>query len=230
MLITARAVFGSVVVLSVLSGCGSAPAPKAESAASADAKSDDAKSSDAAAAAEKARMEKITAAESAPDDPRGGDGLRKASRPPAELITGPNLVYVFNFKESPVGIAAKEKCDAEAGDDRAAFGACLEKARSKVPVELVRFIKEPDGDHWYVTYNRYKGNLLKWHRVQFQPGKESDDRLTINLIGKDMGIAPMAKVPAHLEIELPNDYSIVVNDPDIGPMMYDAKVGTMETD
>ena len=228
MLITARAAIGSVVVLSVLSGCGSAPAPKAESAAQSEAKAEDAQTKEDAA--EKARMAKIAEAEKSAADPHSGNNLRKASRPPAELITDPNLVYVFNFKESPVGIAAKEKCEAEAGDDRAAYGACLEKARSKVPVELVRFIKEPDGDHWYVTYNRYKGNLLKWHRVQFQPGKESDDRITLNLIGKDKGIAPMAKVPQHLEIELPNDYSIVVNDPDIGAMMFDAKVGTMETD
>jgi hypothetical protein len=225
---TARVAVSSVV-LSLIAGCSSAPAPEAKSAAGAEAKSEDTQAK-AAATAEKARLDKIAAAEASGPDPRGGDGLRKASRPPAELITGPNLVYVFNFKESPVGIAAKEKCEEQFGGDRAAFGACLEKARSKVPVELVRFIKEPSGAHWYVTYNRYKGNLLKWHRVQFQPGKESDDRLTINLIGKDMGIAPMAKVPAHLEIELPNDYSIVVNDPDIGPMMYDAKVGTMETD
>jgi hypothetical protein len=228
MLITARAVVGSVVVLSVFSGCASAPATPAESPAASAKKSEDAKASHDAA--EKARMEKIAAAEKAAADPRGGDGLRKASRPPAELITGPNLVYVFNFKESPVGIAARERCESEAGDDRAALSACLEKARNKVPVELVRFIKEPSGEHWYVTYNRYKGNLLKWHRVQFQPGKESDDRITLNLIGKDKGIAPMAKVPSHLEIELPNDYTIVVNDPDIGPMMYDAKIGTMETD
>jgi len=226
MLITARAVRS--IVLFALTGCATAPATPAESPATTAKKSDDAKAK--AAAAEKARMDKIAAAESAGDDPRGGDGLRKASRPPAELITGPNLVYVFNFKNSPVGIAAKERCESEAGDDRAAFSACIEKARSKVPVELVRFIKEPSGEHWYVTYNRYKGNLLKWHRVQFQPGKESEDRITLNLIGKDKGIAPMAKVPTHLEIELPNDYSIVVNDPDIGPMMYDAKIGTMETD
>jgi hypothetical protein len=229
MLITARAVFGSVVVLSILSGCGSAPAEPAKSPTASEEKSnDDAEAKKAAA--EKARLDKIAEAEKAGADPRGGDGLRKASRPPAELITGPNLVYVFNFKESQVGIDAKERCESEAGDDRKAFGACIEKARSKVPVELVRFIKEPSGEHWWVTYNRYKGNLLKWHRVQFQPGKESDDRITLNLIGKDKGIAPMAKVPLHLEVELPNDYSIVVHDPDIGPMMYDAKVGTMETD
>ncbi|HTQ07396.1 MAG TPA: hypothetical protein VMI54_26250 [Polyangiaceae bacterium] len=155
--------------------------------------------------------------------------MRKASRPPAELITGPNLVYVFNFKESEVGEQAKERCS-EKSDDPGAVGACLEKARSKVPVELIRFVKEPSGELWWVTYNRYKGNLLKWHRVQFQPGEETADRITLNLIGDDKGIAPMARVPRHLEIELPNDYSIVVKDPEHGAMLYDAKIGTMEMD
>jgi hypothetical protein len=161
-------------------------------------------------------------------DPRE-EGLRKASRPPAELITGPNLVYVFNFKESEVGIAAKERC-AQENDDPGALGACLQKARSKVPVELVRFIKEPSGDFWFVTYNRYKGNLLKWHRVQFQPGEATDDRITLNLIGEDKGIAPMPRVPRHVEIDLPNDYSIVVKDHDNGAMFYDAKIGMMDVD
>jgi len=172
------------------------------------------------------KSDDTSAASSEAPDPRA-DGLRKASRPPAELITGPNLVYVFNFKESEVGQAAKEHC-AEQNQDPGALGACLEKARSKVPVELIRFIKEPTGELWWVTYNRYKGNLLKWHRVQFQPGPAGDDRITLNLIGADKGIAPMARVPRHLEIELPNDYSIVVKDPDNGSMFYDAKIGTME--
>ena len=138
-------------------------------------------------------------------------------------------MYVFNFKESEVGIAAKKRCSDE-NEDPAALGACLEKARGKVPVELIRFIKEPNGELWWVTYNRYRGNLLKWHRVQFQPGEETADRVTLNLIGKDKGIAPMARVPRHLEIELPNDYSIVVKDPENGTMLYDAKVGMMGVD
>jgi hypothetical protein len=224
MSITAGALKRSLTFLAYLTGCASAPAtaPKAP-----------APETEASSKAEPAKAEKgpeQNEASAVDDDPRAGDGLRKASRPPAELITGPNLVYVFNFKESEVGIAAKERCADQGGDSPKAVAACLEKARSKVPVELIRFIKEPSGDHWWVTYNRYKGNLLKWHRVQFQPGKETDERLTLNLVGKDMGIAPMARVPRHLEIELPNDYSIVVKDPEFGDMMYDAKIGTMEVD
>jgi hypothetical protein len=212
--------------LALVVGCASAPAAPAQTA-----HADPKPTAPAAPAAEPAAApaEHHAEASAAQDrDPRE-DGLRKASRPPAELITGPNLVYVFNFKESEVGNSAKERC-AEENSDPGALGACLQKARGKVPVELIRFIKEPNGALWWVTYNRYKGNLLKWHRVQFTPGDEGSDRITLNLVGEDKGIAPMARVPRHLEIELPNDYSIVVKDPELGAMMYDAKIGMMEVD
>lgn len=228
MTLIARALTRTLPLIFTLAGCASAPETPAKEPASAPAP--EAKASKPSAQPE-ASADKAPAAKPDTDeapDPRA-DGLRKASRPPAELITGPNLVYVFNFKESEVGEQAKEHC-AEKGDDPGAVGACLEKARSKVPVELIRFIKEPSGELWWVTYNRYKGNLLKWHRVQFQPGQEAPDRITLNLIGDDKGIAPMARVPRHLEIELPNDYSIVVKDPEHGAMLYDAKIGTMEVD
>jgi hypothetical protein len=220
---TARLKFVALVPL--LFACGAAapaaapaashPEPKHQTAAH-EAPPAEAKKADAAPASDQAK------------DPRE-DGLRKASRPPADLITGPNLVYVFNFKESEVGVEAKERCS-EQSSDPGAFGACMQKARGKVPVELVRFIKQPNGEFWFVSYNRYKGNLLKWHRVQFQPGEATDDRITLNLVGEDKGIAPMARVPRHLEVELPNDYSIVVKDQDNGAMMYDAKIGMMDVD
>ncbi|MES1188331.1 MAG: hypothetical protein ABUL60_31235 [Myxococcales bacterium] len=162
------------------------------------------------------------------DEPR--DGLRKASRPPLELLTGNNVVYVLNFSASKVGEAAKERCESEHADDPGAARECLNKERAKVAIESVRFVKDPSGQYWWVTYNRYKGNLLKWHRIQFLPGKADADSVTLNLTGKDKGIAPMPKVPSSLNIELPNDYSIVVSDPEYGAMAYDAKIGLLEQD
>ena len=68
------------------------------------------------------------------------DGLRKASRPPLELLTGNNVVYVFNFKDSAKGGAAKAQCDNQ--NDPAAARECLNTERGKInraqgPVEAV---------------------------------------------------------------------------------------------
>lgn len=219
MMTMVRSALGALFAFSLV-GCGAAQTPSAESP--------QAKTEPAAKPAEK--TEKVAskpADEPAEVDPRA-DGLRKASRPPGDLITGPNLIYMFNFKESEVGKAAQETCSEQAGDSPKAMAACMEKARSKAQVESVRFVKAKSGEHWFITYNRYKGNLLKWHKVQYQAGEETDDRITLNLIGKDEGIAPMAKVPRSISIDLPNDYSIVLNHPDHGAMYFDAKIGTLE--
>lgn len=147
-----------------------------------------------------------------------------------ELLTGNNVVYVFNYAESPVGESAKQRCESQFSDDLGAARKCLAKERSKIPVESVRFVKDPHGQYWWVTYNNYKGNLLKWHKIQFLPGKEGEDTVKLNLTGKDKGIAPLAKVPATLKVDLPNDYSIVISDPEHGAMHYDAKIGMLESD
>lgn len=214
--------------LVTLMGCGAgAPAPAV--ASSADAK---AQPKAAEPAPEKPMAAQAKAAE--PEKPapeaveEARDGLRKASRPPLELLTGNNVVYVFNFNGSAKGEAAKARC--EGSGDVAAARECLASERGKIQVESIRFVKDEHGQYWWVTYNRYKGNLLKWHKVQFMPGKEDSDTISLTLLGKDKGIAPMARVPASLKVELPNDYSIVVRDPEFGDMMYDAKIGLLEND
>ncbi|MET0793283.1 MAG: hypothetical protein ABW061_17310 [Polyangiaceae bacterium] len=163
----------------------------------------------------------------APAADDGRDGLRKASRPPIDLLTGNNVVYVFNFASSAVGTAAKERCESEA-DSPPAARECVSKAREKIPVESVRFVKDGAGQYWWVTLNRYKGSLLKWHKIQFVPGKQDNDSVSLNLTGKDKGIAPLARIPLALNVELPNDYSIIIKDPEYGPMMYDAKIGVLD--
>lgn len=213
-------------------GCaGASPPPSApaSSPSAAIAAAEPPSASDAAPTARAGEPVAQSAPEPSPkpvDEPR--DGLRKASRPPIELLTGNNVVYVFNFSGSKVGESAKERCQSEHEGDPGAARECLTKERDKLAVESVRFVKDPSGQYFWVTYNRYKGNLLKWHRIQFSPGKADADSITLNLIGKDKGVAPMPKVPASLSIELPNDYSIIVSDPEHGAMLYDAKIGLME--
>jgi hypothetical protein len=223
--------------IGLLIGCGAAaPAPAPASPTQGEAKSSAAPQAAAAttpSASPDAAKESTATAEPAKeespkpaDEPR--DGLRKASRPPLDLLTGNNVVYVFNFTGSAKGDEAKAQC--ESAGDPPAVRECLAAERAKIAVESARFVKDQHGQYWWVTYNRYKGNLLKWHKVQFLPGKEDADTISLTLVGKDKGIAPMAHVPASLKIELPNDYSIVVSDPEYGNMVFDAKIGLMDKD
>jgi len=224
--VTAFTLFASVGLALLGGACASpAAAPSAYPTAEAKAAS---KSTEPAAAehAEAAPSEANKEASKPADEP--GDGIRKASRPPLDLLTGNNVVYVFNFTGSAVGTSAKEQCESSSADNPAGARECVAKLRGKIPVESVRFVKDGAGQYWWVTLNRYKGNLLKWHKIQFVPGKQDGDSVSLTLTGKDKGIAPMAHVPNALNVELPNDYSIVIKDPEYGPMMYDAKIGLLE--
>jgi hypothetical protein len=209
-------------------GCAGASPPPSATASSESAPAHAAPAAEPKAQASAPVVESPSAEASAKPVEEPRDGLRKASRPPLELLTGNNVVYVLNFPASQVGESAKQRCESEHSGDPGATRECLTKERDKVAVESIRFVKDGSGQYWWVTYNRYKGNLLKWHRIQFLPGKGDDDSVTLNLTGKDKGIAPMPRVPTFLNVELPNDYSIVVKDPQYGAMMYDAKIGMME--
>ena len=222
--------FISTVGLCLL-GCAATPAAAPSSANEAKAASKPAEPAAHAEAAPSDSSEhaKDNEAKSKSADDSERDGLRKASRPPLEMLTGNNVVYVFNFAGSAVGTTAKEQCESRA-ENPALARECVAKERSKIPVESVRFVKDGQGQYWWVTLNRYKGNLLKWHKIQFLPGKADADSVSLTLTGKDKGIAPMARVPASLSVELPNDYSIVIKDPEHGAMMYDAKIGVLEPD
>jgi hypothetical protein len=219
------ATFSSIVSLV---GCAAATPPAPTVPAQAEGKTAAPQAAAASAAPSKTEEKAEPAAEPAKPAEEPRDGLRKASRPPMELLTGNNVVYVLNFSASAKGEAAKAQCESQG--DPAAMRACMKTERDKVAVESARFVKDAHGQYWWVTYNNYKGNLLKWHSIQFVPGKEDADTITLNLVGKDKGIAPMARVPASLKVELPNDYSIVISDPEYGSMVFDAKIGLMDKD
>ena len=223
----------SATVLSFAYGCSSAPtaAPKSSptSVASIPSKPKvEAATASTSPSPSTGKTEAKMAPEQSPttETASQGDGLRKASRPPVQLLTNSNALYMFNFGESEVGKTAKEQCETDTAD-RSEVSACLQKARAKVPVESVRFVKKGD-EYFWITFNRYKGNLLKWHIIQFQVGEGKSDWVALKPLGKDKGIAPLARVPRTLEIELPNDFSIVLNDPELGKLTFDAKIGMMD--
>ena len=228
MKIRVRSVASSALVC-LAAGCASAPPPAPlypelleypetpKSVAAPATKPVAASNRTAQAAPEKSR---------ATETPTQGDGLRKASRPPIELLTNSNATYMLNFPESEVGKSAQEACE-EAGGDLGEVTACVQKARAKIPIESLRFVKKGN-EYWWITLNRYKGNLLKWHIIQFQVGEEKTDWVALRPLGKDKGIAPMTRIPHKLEIELPNDFSIVLKDPEYGKLAFDAKIGLFE--
>lgn len=131
---------------------------------------------------------------------------------------------MFSFNSSDSGKAAEEKCDKRSGDDAKKRAQCLSKARTKLAADGIRFKKDAHGKWWWITFRR-KGNVLRMlHKVPIEFGEEKGNSVVIKPTGKDKGPAPM-NVPKKVVFEIPNDYEISTQDPKLGRVVYEAKIG-----
>jgi hypothetical protein len=167
-------------------------------------------------------------AESAPPESKPpGQGAVKLTSQPHEIITGETTSYSFNFASSDVHGVAEQKCRAKLGDDPEGLGACMAKAREKFGITVLRFVKK-NKVWWWLTYERRGSQLITLHKIPFEFGAETDDSVTLRPTGKDVGLAPLARVPQQVVIRLPNDSSIELDDPTHGKLVYDAKIGMVQ--
>jgi hypothetical protein len=168
---------------------------------------------------------------SAPSAPSGSkqpeEGAVKLTSQPHEIITGETTSYSFNFAASDVHGAAEEKCRAKVGDDPQGLAECMTKAREKFGITVLRFVKK-NKLWWWLTYERRGSQLITLHRIPFEFGAETDHSVTLRPTGKDVGLAPLARVPREVVIRLPNDSSIELDDPAHGKLVYDAKIGMVQ--
>jgi hypothetical protein len=146
---------------------------------------------------------------------------------PHEIITGENTSYSLNYNSSDVHGVAEEKCRAKVGDDPQAMAGCMTKAREKFGVTVLRFVKK-NKIWWWLTYERRGSQLVTLHKIPFEFGPETDNSITLRPTGKDVGLAPLARVPREVVLRLPSESTIELDDPTHGKLVYDAKIGMVQ--
>jgi hypothetical protein len=178
-----------------------------------DAKSDDAKSGD--------KDDKKADAKPAPAD----DGP-KPSRTAQDILTSPDVVYLFSFNDSEPKQAAEEKCTKKAGDNPKKMNECMAAERKKFPADGHRFKKDERDQWWWITVRQNGNRLVALHKIPVEFGEETPTSVTLKPVGKDKGSAPM-NPPAKIVFEVPNDYQIAIKDPKAGRLVFQAKVGVV---
>jgi outer membrane murein-binding lipoprotein Lpp len=221
----------SAVALSCLwiAGCGADPSRQPENQASVDR---------SARPASKPKAEKKPAAEK-PAEPQPAETEEQPNndpfrleRTPKDIVTAGDTAFVFNFKASEVGSKAEAKCDEQAAGDMKKRAECLSTRQKKFGTKILRFVNKGKGekeDWWWVTYDRRGSQLVTLHKLKFEFGPETKSTIAILPRGKDKGLAPMGHVPRKVEITVPNEYSIELNDPVHGRLVYEAKIGIVGT-
>lgn len=144
---------------------------------------------------------------------------------PVAILTAPGTAFLVDYANSDVKAHAISKCDAEAKpDDPAAKAACLQKAREKFLPDVLVFKADKRGHATLTIYKRnetvlqsvFDGVVVLQEKaptaveVQFKSGK---------------GLRPLFKGASTALIQMPNSYTVELDDPEWGHLRYDAKIG-----
>jgi hypothetical protein len=204
------------------SACGGAGTPDAEAPA-ADAPADD-KGGDEGGGGASGADEK--------EEAKGDGSMEPPDKPSAsQLVLEGDTGFIFSFKDSEIGEKKEKACDKQAKDDPQKKAKCMAKARKQIIEEGLRFIKDDEGNWWWVVFGLKGGKHYAIHRIQVEKvEKETETSLTLKLTGRDHGRKPMRAVPSTLEIQVPNEYSIFMDDPVMGKKVYKLRVGMAPDD
>jgi hypothetical protein len=221
-----RYVSGPLIVLALsLSGCGGSAKPAEEPASDA-AASDSANGADATDSAAKADASQADAGKTATKPSPPADDGPKPTRSATDILTAPDVVFLFSFNDSEPKQAAEEKCNKKAGNDPKKLNACMADERKNFPADGHRFKQDEKGQWWWITL-RQKGNrLVALHKIPVEMGEETATSVTLKPVGKDTGTSPMSP-PAKVVFEVPNDYQIALQDPKAGRLVFQAKIGVV---
>jgi hypothetical protein len=185
-----------------------------ENATAAEAKADAAKADD-----------ETVEPSSKPSASKASDDGPKPTRSPKDIVTAPDVTFMFSFNESDVKQAAETKCTASSKNDPKTMNECMAKARKQIEIDGYVF-KEADGKWWWLTLRTQGKTLHTLHKFEIDFGEESERSIVIKPKGKDLGQAP-GRTPSSVTITVPNDYQISLNDAKLGKLVYEAKIGIL---
>jgi hypothetical protein len=216
-----RGCLSSLLVGLCLAACGGGGKPAENAGAESDAKTEGAEKSSADADAKPSDEKKEAKADAKPAD----DGP-KPSRTAQDILTAPDVVFLFSFNDSEPKQAAEEKCTKKAGDNPKKMNECMAAERKKFPADGHRFKKDERDQWWWITVRQNGNRLVALHKIPVEFGEETATSVTLKPVGKDKGSAPM-NPPASIVFEVPNDYQIALKDPKAGRLVFQAKVGVV---
>jgi hypothetical protein len=150
----------------------------------------------------------------------------KGTRTPTDILTSPDVIFLFAFNDSEPKGVAEAKCTKKAGDNPKKMNECMAAERKNFPADGYRFKKDEKGQWWWITVRQNGNRLVSLHKIPVEIGEETSNSVTLKPVGKDKGQKPM-NPPSKIVFEVPNDYQIAIKDPKFGRLVFQAKVGSI---
>ena len=149
------------------------------------------------------------------------------SQTPSAILGAPNAAFVLDYERSAPKAAAEKACSSEAGEDATKRAECLQKARAGFVADVLRFKKDARGKWSWTIYQRKGSSLAEVYKAEIQLSDETKNSIKIRIKGSQSGALPIFTGTRQGLISFPNDYSITLDDPKLGSLAYDAKVGAV---
>jgi hypothetical protein len=216
----------SASILSLVACGGSQPAAEEPVA---EAKADDAEASAESDKSDEPKDEPKSDGAKKDEKPADDGSGPKVERTAKDILTAPEVTFMFSFNKSEPKEKAEEKCSKEAKDDPKKMALCMKKASSKFEADGMQFKKDDKGQWVWLTLRRKGSTLTTLHKIPFEFGTEKEKSVSIKPTGKDTGKQPM-KPPAEVTFEVPDEFEIQMQDPTHGRMVYEAKIGITSAD
>jgi hypothetical protein len=212
-----------LVCLSALAlpACGGSQ-PPAEEPAPEKSESDEPKKDEEKAEEPKKDEEKKS--ESKPSE-SGGPEVKRTAK---DIITSPEVTFMFNFNASEPKEKAEKACST-GGDDPKKMALCMKKASSKFEADGMQFKKDDKGEWVWIVIRRKGSSISVLHKQHIEFSDDKPTSVVLKTSGKDAGKGP-GKLPSEVTIEVPNEFEIAMKDPTHGRMVYEAKIGIMSDD
>lgn len=157
--------------------------------------------------------------------PKSASSEEKPSRSPSDILKDADATWVLAFDQSDEGKKAEEKCTASSKGDEKKQGACMRAARERMPVEAMRFKQDEEAGLLWQFLVQKGGNYTVVAKVPVEFGEETDSSIVIKpKKGKGTGTIPWGAATRDTTLKVPNNFSVVVDDPTHGKTVYEAKI------
>jgi len=151
--------------------------------------------------------------------------VTKRSQTPVNMLTARDAAFLVDYANSAPKQKAQTACETEAKGDAEKQGACLAKARDKFLPDVLRFRRDSETKVSMVIYKRNASSLRELWIGAVELSEPTPDSVKVKFTGSQKGTRPLFQGRSEVVISVPNEYSLEVDDPLLGKLRYDAKIG-----
>jgi hypothetical protein len=214
--------FISCLACTVALGCGGAtqaqaPAPAAPAAGSASTKS--------TASAQAKEQPSTSASSQSSEIPPEAPADAVITRSVADRVFAPRIAYMVNYPVSGAKDIADHKCSVKFPEPEAK-ASCMDKERNRFTADVLVFEKSDEGQ-WLTIYKRSGNALAQLSKSKLGLGDDTPQRLVVK-VESEKGWRPLFAGKKEFSVNLHDEYSVELDDPQYGRLVYDARIGLID--